>query len=103
MNIAIKPENINTPASLAGKVALVTGSTSGIGWGIARALAAAGADIVLHRFGKPEEVADAQAKIAAARRHLQRHLPGLRLYAAGGSADRRASEGAQYPARGGDP
>jgi 3-hydroxybutyrate dehydrogenase len=37
--------------SLAGKVAVVTGSTSGIGLGIARALAAAGADILLNGFG----------------------------------------------------
>jgi 3-hydroxybutyrate dehydrogenase len=36
---------------LRGKVALVTGSTSGIGWGIARALAAAGADVMLNGFG----------------------------------------------------
>ena len=42
MNIAIKPENINTRETLVGKVSLVTGSTSGIGLGIARALAAAG-------------------------------------------------------------
>jgi len=33
--------------------------------GIARALAAAGSEIVLNGFGKPEEVADVQAKIAA--------------------------------------
>ncbi|MFL4999963.1 MAG: SDR family NAD(P)-dependent oxidoreductase, partial [Xanthobacteraceae bacterium] len=65
MNIAVKPENINTRVALAGKVALVTGSTSGIGLGIARALAAAGADIILNGFGEPQEVADAQAKIAA--------------------------------------
>ncbi|BBF83861.1 D-beta-hydroxybutyrate dehydrogenase [Aquitalea magnusonii] len=37
--------------TLAGKTALVTGSTSGIGLGIAQALAAAGANIVLNGFG----------------------------------------------------
>ena len=65
MNFAIKPENINARVALVGKVSLVTGSTSGIGLGIARALAAAGSDIVLNGFGKPEEVADVQAKITA--------------------------------------
>lgn len=75
MNIAIRPDNSKTGQALAGqalagqalagKVSLVTGSTSGIGLGIARALAAAGSDVVLNGFGKPEEVADAQAKIAS--------------------------------------
>ncbi|WP_277184585.1 3-hydroxybutyrate dehydrogenase [Caballeronia sp. BR00000012568055] len=37
--------------SLAGKTALVTGSTSGIGLGIATALAQAGANLVLNGFG----------------------------------------------------
>ena len=65
MNIAIKSGNINTREALAGKVSLITGSTSGIGLGIARALAAAGSEIVLNGFGKPEEVADVQAKIVS--------------------------------------
>jgi 3-hydroxybutyrate dehydrogenase len=65
MNIAIRPENINTQQALAGKVSLVTGSTSGIGLGIARALAAAGSEVVLNGFGKPEDVAGAQEKIAS--------------------------------------
>jgi 3-hydroxybutyrate dehydrogenase len=63
MNIAIKPESINSPAMLAGKISLITGSTSGIGLGIARALAAAGSDIVLNGFGKAAEVSEAQERI----------------------------------------
>ena len=65
MNIAIAPSNIKTGRALVGKVSLVTGSTSGIGLGIARALAAAGSHIVLNGLGRPEEVAAAQASIAA--------------------------------------
>jgi 3-hydroxybutyrate dehydrogenase len=41
-------------AVLAGKTALVTGSTSGIGLEIAAGLAAAGANVLLNGFGDPE-------------------------------------------------
>ena len=47
------------------KVALVTGSISGIGLGIARALAAAGAAVVLNGFGKPEDIKAVQQAIGS--------------------------------------
>ncbi len=43
-------------STLQDKVALVTGSTSGIGLGIARAFAAQGAHLVLNGFGDPAEI-----------------------------------------------
>ena len=50
---------------LKGRLALVTGSTSGIGLGIARALAREGADIALNGFGDPAEIERLRAGLAA--------------------------------------
>ena len=57
MIIPLKAQAAHNPGDLAEKVALVTGSTSGIGLGIARALAAAGANVVLNGFGEAREIA----------------------------------------------
>ena len=50
---------------LAGKIALVTGSTSGIGLAIARALASEGAKIMLNGFGDPAEIAALCSELGA--------------------------------------
>ncbi|KAA5604749.1 3-hydroxybutyrate dehydrogenase [Roseospira marina] len=50
---------------LNGKTALVTGSTSGIGLGIARAMAAKGANVALNGFGDPDEIEAIRAGLEA--------------------------------------
>ncbi len=50
---------------LRGRSALVTGSTSGIGLGIARALAAEGCAVTLAGFGDPAAIERARAELAA--------------------------------------
>jgi len=65
MNIPVMQRNIMTSRPLEGKVSLVTGSTSGIGLGIACALAAAGSSIVLNGFGNPQEIAATQSRLGS--------------------------------------
>ncbi len=49
---------------LRGKTALVTGSTSGIGLGLARALAKQGASVMLNGFGTDEQIRSASADVS---------------------------------------
>ena len=57
---------------LKGKAAIVTGSTSGIGLGIANALAAEGCDIVMNGFGDADAIERQRAGLAE--RHRVRAL-----------------------------
>ena len=50
------------------KSAIVTGSTSGIGLGIARAFAAQGADVMLNGFGNADEIEFTRAEMERSHR-----------------------------------
>jgi 3-hydroxybutyrate dehydrogenase len=65
--MTVQPLAELSPAKpLAGRVAIVTGSTSGIGLGIARALADAGADIVINGLGDAQAIEATRADLAEA-------------------------------------
>lgn len=51
--------------SIKGKTALITGSTSGIGLGVARGLAAAGANIVMNGLGDTDEIEQHRKELAS--------------------------------------
>lgn len=61
--------------ALEGKVAVVTGSTSGIGLGIARGFAEAGASVVLNGFGKVDEIATTVADLTDTHKVAVVHSP----------------------------
>ncbi len=56
--------NLGSQRALSGRVAIVTGSTSGIGFGMAQALAEAGADVVLNGLGDPAHIEVTRAALA---------------------------------------
>jgi 3-hydroxybutyrate dehydrogenase len=60
---------------LKGKSALVTGSTSGIGLGIAEHLAAQGCNIVLNGFGDPTAIEELQSRLVRAHGVAVRYDP----------------------------
>jgi len=69
------------------KSAIVTGSTSGIGLGIARGLAEKGADVLLNGFGNADEIEFTRVAVWCGRRHSARAL--RRLASIGTSPTRR--------------
>jgi NAD(P)-dependent dehydrogenase (short-subunit alcohol dehydrogenase family) len=95
---------------LAGKAALVTGSTSGIGLAMVRALAAAGADVAVHGLGDKATIQGIQVRPRRLRGNAGRargrqgslgagQEPGGRLQARCRGARRRATVTAGAPCR----
>lgn len=64
LNISKPEANLASRRPLEGRTAIVTGSTSGIGLGIAQALAQNGAAVMLNGFGDPAQIETQRAAIA---------------------------------------
>jgi 3-hydroxybutyrate dehydrogenase len=67
MDVLVSKKRNSPPFSsgmLKGRSAVVTGSTSGIGLGIAEALAGQGANVLLNGFGDPAEIEKVRATLA---------------------------------------
>ena len=54
-----------SPEDLSGQVAIITGSTSGIGLALAEAVASRGGDVVLNGLGDPAEIEVTRARLSA--------------------------------------
>ncbi len=65
-----------TDRFLAGRTALVTGSTSGIGLAVAKTLGAAGAHVIVHGLGSADEIAQAEHSVRDAGAASARFVPG---------------------------
>ena len=62
---AVSSPAYRSPEDLKGQVAVITGSTSGIGLALAEAVAARGGDVVLNGLGDPAQIEATRAKLAA--------------------------------------
>ncbi len=63
MKTQTRSADVSSRRTLEGKIAVVTGSTSGIGLGIAHALASAGASVVINGLGGADEIAATIAEL----------------------------------------